>query len=426
MNPKPISDRPASGKGCGRFGLGAFGSIIFIAGCVALWFILIVPLMKWQNAKSWESTDCRIIKAEIESHRSDDGTSYGAKFTYTYKVDGVDYTCDENSLFEVNGSHKSAKRKLKKHPVGSTTTCFYDPEKPGDALLNRDLTWGMLFGLLPLIFILVGGGILGSAIFGWGWDKDGKRARRRVMIGGKQPGPVAHDMRMGLTTASNMGVQSSRTDSNEELAADEQDRIWDVPQKLKPEVTRFVSLLITIGVAIFWNGLVSIFVYAVIYEMEGIQRIFIGLFLVPFVLVGIVLIVACIHTFLAMFNPVVEVGLSTGAVPIGGEVDVAWQTTGLSNRIRKLKISIVGTQKATYRRGTDSVTDTEIFEKIVVAEETNSQDIQFGSKTIRIPDDVMHTFEAYRNEICWTVEVHGEIPLWPDVTETFPFRVKPA
>ena len=198
------------------------------------------------------------------------------------------------------------------------------------------------------------------------------------------------------------------------------------PQKLKPEVTRLVSLLITIGVAIFWNGLVSVFLYAVIYEMEGIARIFVGLFLTPFVLVGLVMIVACFHSFLAMFNPVVEIGLSSGAVPIGGEVDVAWQTTGLSSRIRKLTISIVGTQRATYRRGTDSVTDTEIFEKIVVTESTNPQEVQFGSSTIQIPDDSMHTFEAYRNEIVWTVEVRGDIPLWPDVQETFPFRVKPA
>ena len=232
MSPQPISDRPQR-KGCGRVGLALFGTIFFIAGCVALYFILLVPLMKWNDARNWESTECQITAAQIESHRSDDGTSYGAKFTYKYEVDGNEYSCDENSLFEVNGSHRSAKRKLKKHPVGSTTNCFYDPDDPSDALLNRELTWGMLFGLLPLIFIAVGGGIMSSAIFGWGWNKTERKAGRTKMIGvNRRDLDRSRDMQMGITTASNSSVRSSsNTYADSELPADEEDRKWDEPSE---------------------------------------------------------------------------------------------------------------------------------------------------------------------------------------------------
>jgi hypothetical protein len=129
--------------------------------------------------------------------------------------------------------------------------------------------------------------------------------------------------------------------------------------------------------------------------------------------------------FLKLFTPRVEVALSSGAVPLGGEVDIAWEVVGRTSRLRNLKLEVQAEQTAVYQHGTDTRTDTEIFEVIPIGEVTRQDDIRFGSATVRIPDTTMHTHEGPSNQVTWSVIVQGEIKWWSDVFESFPFRVKP-
>ena len=58
---------------------------------------------------------------------------------------------------------------------------------------------------------------------------------------------------------------------------------------------------------------------------------------------------------------------------------------------------------------TDTTTDVEMFEKLLVVESTEMKDVVFGSTSVTIPADSMHTFDAKRNKVKWHVFVHGEI-----------------
>ena len=60
-----------------------------------------------------------------------------------------------------------------------------------------------------------------------------------------------------------------------------------------------------------------------------------------------------------------------------------------------------------------------------IVEVTDSQDMEFGSVSATIPLDTMHTFTADRNKISWRITVVGDIPYWPNIKETYEFRVKP-
>ena len=211
------------------------------------------------------------------------------------------------------------------------------------------------------------------------------------------------------------------------LPADTEDKDWDKPQKLKPKSTK---LQVLIGVGIFsvvWNGIVSVFVYSVFFDGQfGGEKIFFALFLIPFVVVGIGMIVFFFHSLLSMFNPRIEIAMSTGAVPRGGTVDVAWEFKGRVSRIRRLLIEVVGTENATYTRGTSTYTDTEDFCKLTIVDTRVKDEMAFGSQAVEIPATTMHTFEANRNQITWAIRSKGEIPFWPDVNATFGFRVKPG
>ena len=118
-----------------------------------------------------------------------------------------------------------------------------------------------------------------------------------------------------------------------------------------------------------------------------------------------------------LMTPFVLVGL--------GLIAGAWQTEGRVSRIRRFVVSIVGTEKTTYTRGTTTYTDTEDFLTIVVASTEDPDQMRFGTATVTIPPDTMHSFKANNNEIVWTIRVKGEISMWPDIDEEFPFRVRP-
>ena len=72
------------------------------------------------------------------------------------------------------------------------------------------------------------------------------------------------------------------------------------------------------------------------------------------------------------------------------------------------------------------MTDVEVFHSLTVGQITESDQMEFGSCSIVIPPDMLHSFESENNKIIWLIKVHGEIRWWPDVKESFPFRVKPA
>ena len=179
-------------------------------------------------------------------------------------------------------------------------------------------------------------------------------------------------------------------------------------------------------IALVWNGVLGFFIFDAFRDpVWGFSSIFFFLFMIPFVLIGLVLILGVAQSFLGLFNPVFEIAMSTGAITRGKGVDIAWEIKGNQKRIERLRIVAVGTETATYTRGTDTVTDTSHFGLVPIVETTETEEISFGSQTITIPTDAVHTFKDSNNEIFWAIQVRADIPLFPDVFQTHIFRVKP-
>ena len=418
---KPISDdSKAKNSGCAKVGFGLFGLLFMFGGLAIFYFDGLKPYLQKQQAKNWPAAECKITKADTEEHRGDDSTSYTVNFKYTFQVDGQFYSGTRYSFADENGSRREVNRQKAAFPEGSTRECNYNPQDPNDCVLdrtNQDQGWASL--TLPFIFVAFGALASYLAFFVMGADDEKsisgaiKSKKSRAKYGEAKEA-------LGATLGSSKVVSDN--------SADQLDAQWNEPLKLKPEASR-LGRAIGIGIfALLWNGLVSMFIY---FATDGLQnfgwgQIGIGLFMVPFVIIGLLMIAGAIYSIAAIFNPTVEIALSCGAVPLGGTVDVAWQVEGRFERIKKLKIHVQASQYATYQRGTDTTTDIEVFEKLLVTESTEVTDIAFGSTTITIPADSMHTFKAKRNKIKWHVCVLGNIPWSPDVKEDYEFRVTPT
>lgn len=403
--------------------MGLFGLIFLGIGLGVLIFGGLRPYFQKQQSTNWPTAACEITQAKLEKHQSDDSTRYSVDFHYNFKVNGRHYSGQRYSFADEEGSKKEAKRQMKAFPKGSSRECFFNPKDPLDCVLDRtNQDQGWFTFIFPIPFVAIGGAVLGFALFGRrddGKSISGSIASKRAKV----PHPGGDGLMSGGALSIPLGGSKVAFDN----PADQLDAELFDPLKLKPSSSRIGKVIGVGAMALFWNGIVSTFFFASgEFGNFGWFEIGMGLFMIPFVLIGLLLIAGTFHSFLAIFNPTVEIAFSSGAVPLGGQVDVAWQLEGRFERVKKLTIEVIASQHATYQRGTDTVTDVEIFEKLLVAESTDVTDIAFGSKTVTIPIDSMHTFDARRNKIKWRVMVRGEIPLAPDISEEFEFRVTPT
>ena len=400
MNARPISE--STNQGCGTVALGLFGSVFLIVGLILFWFFLVRPVWLSSSAKSWPSTTGKITSAKLDVDTSGEGTSYSAKFTYEYRVGGVLYENDQYNFLNVSGGRKSAKNRLAEHPIHSETEIFYNPSDPQQSVMNRDLGWGIAFGFIPLIFVGIGSVVL-FGVLRLGWGKTAKAATNPNL--------------MSQSTMASQNLAASANNASQDL-----DNAFDGPQKLKPETSRLATFFIVLVICLIFNGIAMAVGLGIVNNGFNIISMLVS---AGFGLAGLGLLAGTLYCFLALFNPVIEIALNNGAVPLGEDLDIAWEVIGQASRFQKLTIKIQGQEEATYQQGTDTRTDTQVFKIIEVAETNQRDEFQFGTATVNIPLDTMHTFKSEHNEIKWSVVVHGDIPFWPDVNQNMVFRIKP-
>jgi hypothetical protein len=389
-------------QGCGGCVLRSAAVIFLIAGMAMSYFLLFQPLWQIAQARGWDETPCTIRSSEVEVKRGDESNSYIIRIIYDYEYAGLPFEGDRYhfAISNTNTNVKWKRQVVKDHPPGRQTVCYVDPDDPAESVLERGWTREMFWGLFPLPFLAFG---LGGLLFG-----------HRLM---KQQHAGASAEAGASTTAGATAPQAGARS----IAG-----VGSGPVVLKPENSPAAAFGVALFVCLFWNGITGIFVAQVVGSfLDGDPEWFLTVFMTPFVLIGLFLVGATGYTFLTLFNPRPELTLSRGAAPLGGLLQVRWQFRGSVRRIRNFKLSLKGEEKATYRRGTDTQTDTQTFFEHVFYEADHPVHIATGEAEFEVPADSMHSFDAPNNKIVWTLDVHGDIPWWPDVSMSFPIEVTP-
>lgn len=385
LNRESISQKARQGKDIGRKLELGIGLLFAIVGGTLSIFLLVVPVARLLSAVTWEETPATINASTMRSWSTDDGTSYRADVLYKYKAEGREWISNRRSFFPMASSgYDDAKVTVDRHLVGSATTCFVDTEDPTRSTLNRSFTPVYFIGLFPLVFLLAGVGLTAHA--------------RRSRTPSEPDYPPSFDQ-----SEINSGVRH-----------------------LEPAAGPVAKVVGMILVATLWNGIVSVFAWQAFKAYtNGAPEWFLMIFLIPFVLVGLALIIGVFYTFLGAFNPRPKLTISPAAPRLGTTLRVEWSFHGQVNRIDSLKIALEGSEKATYRRGTDTHTDREAFASFELVNVSSDWEIARGSTEVAIPEDTMHSFTSANNGVEWSIYVHGEIARWPDVEETFVLEIRP-
>jgi hypothetical protein len=396
--PEPIISRSVRAKGTGKYALAGFFAIFGVVGLAVLYPLGIRPIARTVDAESWAATPCKVLRAEVHSHDSDDGTTYSVYILYEYEFGGTVYKADRYDFVGGSSSgYKGKARIVDEYRAATEPICYVNPRNPFESVLKRGFHAKLLFALFPLPFILVG--VIGVfyTVRSKKWTADGRRSWR-------PSGAEKGSDRIAVLGRVDMG-----------------------PSVLTPRHTPAIKFAGAILIALFWNGIVSIFVVQAVNSFRTDDPAwFMALFMLPFVVIGIGLLGLVVYQFLAMFNPRPTLELSSSTIPLGGAVELRWRFAGNAQRIRTLTVTLRGTEQATYRRGTKTHTDTSTFYEMELYRTSNPIDVASGQVGFVLPDDTMHSFEAENNKIVWSLDLHGDIERWPDVKESFSIFVLPA
>lgn len=399
---RAISQKAApAGKALGC--LAAFFGLFLAVGLATFYFFFAKPAMRIVAARSWRETPCVVLASRVRTHEGDDSNTYSVDVLYEYEFGGRTYQSNRYQfLGGSSGGSESKEAVVARHPPGTRTVCYVDPADPQEAVLTRSFTKEYLVGLVPLVFVLAGGG-------GVLWVASMARKARTLSRGEALWGVPAPALAAGET------MRFAETD------------VESRPAVLRPAarpITRFVLLTCA---CLFWNGIVSVFVWQASKGWRsGNPDGCLTVFLVPFVLIGLLLIWGVFHQFLALFNPRPRLSLSSRSIPLGGSATLDWSFSGAASRIGKLRIFVEGREECRYRRGTDTHTDKEVFSTIEVLDSPGLSAGASGNARLSIPSETMHSFTAPNNKVVWSLKLKGEIRSWPDVDEEFELIVRPA
>ncbi len=126
-------------------------------------FLSVIPsLYEWQQMKSWPQVEARLLHADLSTSRGDNSDTYQAIARYSYRYQMMDYTSERVAImggsdnigrFQQNLAAQLKRALRDQRPVPA----WVNPDDPADAVLNRDMRWGMLG--FKMIFVLIFGGV---------------------------------------------------------------------------------------------------------------------------------------------------------------------------------------------------------------------------------------------------------------------------
>src|SRR4051812_3300386 len=306
-------------------------AVLFVAGMTVLYAFFLDPFRNALAANGWTPTPCTVYSSKVEpvtdkEKKNDKGAAtivgYRPEIKYSYRVAGKVHRSERVWFIRPSAETQAdAKKLVDKYPVGSQQQCYVDPKDDDFAVLERGFQPQLLIALIPLALALIG--VMGMVA----------RVLRRVSKPDPRFGPV-HRYAEGatLTHRSQSGV---------------------------------VALVVIVFFANAWNSIISFLLREVIKNwregVPGCYGLFLTIFAIPFVLVGVVLLALPVYFFLKLFNPRPTLRLSVAEIPAGGAAELTWRFWGRYDRLHRLRISVEGREEATYQSSEDTATAREVF-----------------------------------------------------------------
>ncbi len=426
---KKRGDRRTGSRAAGSIGEGLFFGVMLLFGLMGLVagaVLLLVP--EWRANQQFVRHTCRVLDKRIARQQREEGQVYRPEVQIEYRVGQQSFriwTYDVATARDLASSYwasrEEAEETLERFVVAPgqsrTYACWYDPANPSVAVLVRGYRWWIWPVLVvPLSLVLIGAGGLLFAWLHWGKSVERRAAlaqkvQESELLGGngreKREFPYVPQM-AHITDSPGTHLR------------------FRLPIDVSPGWSLFVAFVVCVGGNAVVAGLGTVAVSA---YLKGRPDWLLTLFLVPFALVGLLLVWVLIRQLL----------VTTGVGPTLVEISDHPLRPGATYRlfvaqagrlsVNHLDVALVCEEEATFTCGTDTRTESrEVFSQVLLSREgfevfrgmPFEAELQFA-----IPASAMHSFKAEHNSICWKVVVSGDVAGWPDYRRGFPIVVQP-
>lgn len=299
----------------------------------------------------------------------------------------------------VTADRERCEQRLAEFEVGREYACWYDPLDPNQAVLVRDYTlaaWLRL--LLPIPFLVVGGGGLAFVVVNWG-----KSAERRVVLARRtaqldllQTGESA-DHAFPTLPADTAIINSPGTRLRYRL----------------PPVRPGWRLWSLVAASIVWNGVLAVLIVMTLNSaVGGGSHLVLAAFMLPFLAAGGWMAAVLVRKMVqAMRVGPTVVEISTHPWRPAGRFEVFASQAGRL-RLDVWRLALVCEEEATFSQGTNKRTESRrVFEQELFRRDNVDLDaagILEHQCEIVTPAAAMHSFESAHNKIRWQLVVTGQ------------------
>ncbi|MCX5660741.1 MAG: DUF3592 domain-containing protein [Planctomycetota bacterium] len=401
---------PKSAAGCMVLFFGAF----LLAGIATTYPLLVKPAISLIRAQMWAPTTCTILSSQVVGHSGSKGPTYSVAIRYEYVVNGTRYKSDAYDFMPGSSSsgYDGKVDIVNQHPPGSQKTCYINPADPGQVVLNRGFQWIYLMGLLPLVFVAVGGvGVVSAA---------------RSFQRGKQTrlAPPISFRRSFALNAPLFSTNKSRAANTTGLPAPLPLSTITGRAELKGSTSPMRGLISAIFFTAVWNGVISIFLYK---AYQGRLDWGMMICMTPFVVIGFLTLLWVPYQFMALFSPRARLSLAAGSIAPGESADLEYTFVGRTGLLRSWQVTLEAREEATYGRGTNTITDKNVFFTQVVVDSADAPlgVDRRGHAVVAIPADAIHSFDAPRNKVVWLLRVTGDVAFLPNIKDEYRIVVLP-
>lgn len=146
-----------------------FGGFFAAFGVGFLVYSVVPALYDYWQVQGWQAVSAELLDTALDSHQSDNTTTYSVSARYRYRWQGRDYIGErvgiDTGSDNIGNWHKQHYFRLQRAlDTGRRITVWVNPAAPQQSLIDRQMRWG-LFGF-KMIFVVIFGGVgFGIIIF---------------------------------------------------------------------------------------------------------------------------------------------------------------------------------------------------------------------------------------------------------------------
>lgn len=417
---KKRGNRRTGSKAVGNWGEALFFGVFFALGCAAFTYMLVaLAWPEWRANRQFIATQCTLLdKYVAEASTTGEPSRFRPEFRIRYEVDGEPYV--EDGVYDVTGHYsqdaESVQQVVDTYDVGKQYPCWYDPIDPARVILVRGYSaWLYVTLLIPLSFMIIGGGRLVLTLLHWNASPE-----RRTLLAQRAAQIDLFEVEADKHPFPTVPTDTNLTNSPGTTLA----------YRLPMVATTTWTLLAMAMACVLWNGIVAIFVVMAVSSFaRGEGDWMLAGFLVPLLAVGVTLVVYLVRQVLRT-NGVGPTRVEISAHPLtpGQPYDLFLSQAGRVS-MNSLEVWLTCDEKATYRQGTDTRTETRrVYEQRCFLREQFEihQGLPFESRCqILVPEGAMHSFHSSHNEVSWRLLVKGSVVGWSDYQREFQIVVNP-